>query len=129
MSFRAWTQRKVRNRIHTPLYCGDPTHPSTVGSQFSLFCLLIPPSDSRYLPPSLGWEADEKRTLLRHRPLGSRSLRLLITGGRRNLLNYLIQSEVGLITFLLLASLKSILETDCVFNTSPEISVTVGKCN
>lgn len=56
-------------------------------------------------------------------------LGLLITGGRLNLLNYLIQSEVGLITFLLLTSFESILETDYVFNTSPEISVAIGKCN
>lgn len=56
-------------------------------------------------------------------------LGLLITGGRLNLLNYLIQSEVGLITFLLLTSFESILETDCVFTTSPEISVAIGECN
>lgn len=54
---------------------------------------------------------------------------LLITGGQLTLLNYLIQSEVGLITFLLFTSFESILETDYVFNTSPEISVAIGKCN
>lgn len=88
-----------------------------------------------YRLPDLGWEAAlTVLKLIRNGlsisiDLQASRLGLLITGGRLNLLNYLIQSEVGLITFLLLTSFESILETDYVFNTSPQISVAIGKCN